>query len=387
MDQTVVKSNARGVAKILAMVAVACLWTNSAAMGQSHDAGQRTVIRATQWVAPDGSLQPDAIVVIENGRLKQVGGEPPRGVRVLEFEGVLSPGLVDAYGALATHGPVSENTRAVETDAQATNVFDRHSQDIRKAIAAGVTTFAIAPGDEDLISGQFAICVARPDATQAELLVEQGPLKLSLSPAVYKMDREPTSRGGAIGMLRRILAAGAAVDAEGPVSAFVSGRRTGIIAAPLAADVLAVLGLKKDYAFDAVIVHEKDARDVAELLASAAMPVIVGPLGLDASRRTATAAGVYERAGVEISIAGGFPWASADSLRLGANIAVGGGLSLPAARRAITISPARALGVADQVGAIEAGKRADLVVFSGDPLDMRSRVLAVFTGGKQVSER
>jgi imidazolonepropionase-like amidohydrolase len=60
---------------------------------------------------------------------------------------------------------------------------------------------------------------------------------------------------------------------------------------------------------------------------------------------------------------------------------------LPAARRAITISPARALSVADQVGAIEAGKRADLVVFSGDPLDMRSRVLVVFTGGKQVSER
>jgi imidazolonepropionase-like amidohydrolase len=93
---------------------------------------------------------------------------------------------------------------------------------------------------------------------------------------------------------------------------------------------------------------------------------------------------VFEKHGVKTAIAGGLPTAPADSLRIGAAVAARNGLSLPAARKAITNIPAELLGIEEQTGKIEKGLRADLVVFSGDPLDLQSRVLAVYVSGVRV---
>ena len=74
-------------------------------------------------------------------------------------------------------------------------------------------------------------------------------------------------------------------------------------------------------------------------------------------------------------------------LPLLAAFAVKGGLDRNVALRAITLSAAEVLGVADRIGSIEPGKDADLVVFSGDPFNYRSVVLRVFIDGKSVFER
>jgi imidazolonepropionase-like amidohydrolase len=60
-------------------------------------------------------------------------------------------------------------------------------------------------------------------------------------------------------------------------------------------------------------------------------------------------------------------------------------MSRDAALRAITLEAARVAGVADRVGSIEVGKDADLVVFSGDPLDLSSRVIATYVDGVSVT--
>ena len=52
--------------------------------------------------------------------------------------------------------------------------------------------------------------------------------------------------------------------------------------------------------------------------------------------------------------------------------------------RAITIHPARVLGVADRVGSLEVGKDADLVLWTGDPLDVMQRATEVYVGGRRV---
>jgi imidazolonepropionase-like amidohydrolase len=69
-----------------------------------------------------------------------------------------------------------------------------------------------------------------------------------------------------------------------------------------------------------------------------------------------------------------------------AALAVKDGLDRDTALRAITINPAKVLGLADEVGSIEVGKLGDLVLWSGDPLDVMQRALTVFIKGAQVYE-
>ena len=60
------------------------------------------------------------------------------------------------------------------------------------------------------------------------------------------------------------------------------------------------------------------------------------------------------------------------------------GLSPEAALRVLTINPARILGIADRVGSLEVGKIANIVVWDGDPLQIRSHVKHLIITGKQV---
>ena len=249
-----------------------------------------------------------------------------------------------------------------------------------------MTAFALAPDDSHLVGGQVAICltaggrVAGPPA----LLTADGPIQLSLAPDAFMVDREPTSRGGAVSTLRRTVERSREAQATGPLAEFARGQRGGILTAPSGADVLTAVELSQAYGLRLAVKHTDDAHLVAESVAGKLAGVIVGPLDFSASPRTARAAALLEAHKIPVAIAGGLPHAPADSLRIGAAVAARAGLSAEAARRAITLVPAELLGVADTIGSIEAGKRADLVVFSGDPLDLRSRVLAVYVGGVRV---
>jgi imidazolonepropionase-like amidohydrolase len=74
-------------------------------------------------------------------------------------------------------------------------------------------------------------------------------------------------------------------------------------------------------------------------------------------------------------------------LSLNAGIAVQSGMPYDAALQAITINPARMLGVEDRVGSLEVGKDADVVLYRGDPLEITSTVEQVFVSGRLVYDR
>jgi imidazolonepropionase-like amidohydrolase len=387
-----------------AAAALAILLCVAATLAQT--APVRRALKAGGYVAPDGKIVNGGVLVFEDGRITQVGGDVPAGVAVDSFpQAVLCPGLVDCYGSLGASGWLTERAGAMQAAARASDAFNRFSTQINAALASGVTTFALVPADDNLVGGEIAICQTSGSHQQPRLLREAGPLKLSLSPEALRVDRPPTSREGALGMLRDALTAATAPtkppvarnspDVKGslppgfdptaaPWPAFATGKLPGLVAAPAAADVLAALDLADQFKLNLILVHTQDARRIAEELAGRARGVIVGPLGLDAGPRAATAAGIFAKRDVPVAIAGGLPSAPADSLRLGAAVAARAGLSTEAARRAITAVPAELLGVADDAGTLAERHRADVVVFSGDPLDLRSRVLAVYIAGERV---
>jgi imidazolonepropionase-like amidohydrolase len=96
-------------------------------------------------------------------------------------------------------------------------------------------------------------------------------------------------------------------------------------------------------------------------------------------------AGRLQAAGVEVVI-GGAPGESGGhrvrELRYLAGDAVAYGLPWTEALKAVTLNPARAFGVADKAGSLEAGKDADVVVWSGDPFEPLSQPVAVFIKGE-----
>jgi imidazolonepropionase-like amidohydrolase len=109
------------------------------------------------------------------------------------------------------------------------------------------------------------------------------------------------------------------------------------------------------------------------------------PTRLELQQADPALAGALEERGVEVLIGSGgaLPSGTRDLPYLAA-LAVGHGLEREAALAALTTRPARVLDVADRVGSLEAGKQADVLVLSGDPLSTTARVQFVIAGGDLV---
>ena len=144
-----------------------------------------------------------------------------------------------------------------------------------------------------------------------------------------------------------------------------------------------------EFGYRLVIDHGTEAHLIADLLAAKGIPVLIGPLFTTRSKvelrnRSLANPGKLAAAGVEISIITDHPVVPINFLVHQATLSIKEGLDRETALRAITINPARVMGVDERVGSIAVGKDADLVLWSGDPLDVLQRALSVFIGGRQV---
>jgi len=149
-----------------------------------------------------------------------------------------------------------------------------------------------------------------------------------------------------------------------------------------------VLALADSFSLKVILRGAAEAWMLADTLAARKIPVIVGPMTQVPERDLPYDAvyanpGVLARAGVLIAFQsddGG----TGDSRNLPYNaaLATAYGLDPEEALRAITINPARILGVESTLGSLEAGKAANLFVTTGDPLDVRTLVKHVFIRGE-----
>ena len=136
-----------------------------------------------------------------------------------------------------------------------------------------------------------------------------------------------------------------------------------------------------------VIEHATSGHKIADQLAKRDIPAAIGPsitarVKVELKDRTPY---LLHEAGVKFALVTDHPFLPINCLRLEAALAVREGLPYDIALRAITLTAAEIIGVEDRIGSIEPDKAADLAVFSGDPLDVQTKVEQVYVDGNLVS--
>ncbi|MFL6290481.1 MAG: amidohydrolase family protein, partial [Thermoanaerobaculia bacterium] len=168
----------------------------------------------------------------------------------------------------------------------------------------------------------------------------------------------------------------------------VRGELPLVLAVNRASDIQAALRLAKEEKLKLILAGAGEAWVVADEIAAAQVPVLITPLNnlpgsFDFLGATLENAARLHKAGVTfafMSVAAH----EAYSIRQGAGNAVAYGLPWDAALAALTTVPARLWGIEDSYGSLEPGKDADVVVWTGDPLEITTWATEVFIRGRQV---
>jgi len=171
----------------------------------------------------------------------------------------------------------------------------------------------------------------------------------------------------------------------------VRGERPILLQADASADITSALEWAETRGLldQVVLSGAEEGWRVADAIADAGVPVLVGPVlstpSRDADRydKPYANAGLLHQAGVQVAIRTG-ETENVRNLPYHAGFAAAYGLGKEEALRAVTIAPAQIFGVDGEVGSLEAGKRANLFVATGDPFETTTDILHLFIDGYQI---
>ncbi|MGI9013206.1 MAG: amidohydrolase family protein [Phycisphaerales bacterium] len=370
------------------MASAMCVVTDaqSAASGNS-----RTILIADYVVMPDGTLAQGIAVVIENGKIASIipvdqVADEDGSARIHRYgkNSVLSPGLIDAGSSLAVRGDNFADQAVIDPDTSVIDAVDRQAPELERAVAHGVTVAFIAPSPINVIPGRTAVIRTAQVRGESIALRAFGPLSVVLSSTTWSTERAPSSRAGALTVLRGALDKARRDETDSPLTALAKGEASAAVICETSQDVLSALTLFGKLKDGLVLFHSDHVLEVADEIAQSEAQLVLGPYTFDDDSSELLAAAAMEARGREVAFAGGLPAADPDALRISANLAVRYGLSPEAARRAMTINAATAAGVEKKVGSLANGKLADIVIFSGDPLQLDACVQEVWIAGNMV---
>jgi imidazolonepropionase-like amidohydrolase len=389
-----------------------------------------------ETAGPAGEIA-DGTVVIKDGKIAAVGAgvAVPAGARVIDAKGqVLSPGIVAASSSLGVEEVEGvRSTVDVGSGSEIGAAFDisygvnPDSTLIPLSREHGVTRAVITPvpargggGDEDETVADTYTAGKEGKSSGASLFEGQAAMirtasgetdPVFKSKAAMVVDlgeasaRVAGSRGAAIVLfksaledVRRFQRNRSAFDRTEIPSALtrddlealipvVEGRMPLLVRVHRASDIRLVLRLAKAERLKLILEGAEEGWMVAPDLAAAGVPVMIDseadlPESFEALGSRLDNAARLQAAGVLVAIEGSRGFNNVRQARFNAGTAVANGLSYPAAIASITLNLAKIWGFADKAGSIEVGKEADLVLWSGDPLETQTYPVAVFIGGQ-----
>jgi imidazolonepropionase-like amidohydrolase len=397
----------------------------------SASGGTVSIVHATVHTMAGAPIE-NGTVSFRQGRIVEVGAglAPLAGAEVVEGKGLhLYPGMIDANTAvgLTEISSVAGSVDIAETgdlnpDVNTAIAVNPDSELIPVTRAAGLTHVVAAPSG-GLVSGTSALI--RLDGWTWEDLTAARPVGLHVRWPSFRIQREsffgppPASeedqkkeREERLKAIRDLFdgarAYARAKKAQGgkgvePLDVnptfesllpVIEGKVPLIVHASQKKQLDNVLEWADKDGLRIIIAGDGDVWRVADKLAARRIPVILTSVLSLPERRDepydtpyAAAAKLHE-AGVEFCIASdgsGFGASMTRNLPHHAAMAAAFGLPREVALEAVTLAPARILGVSDVLGSIEVGKSASLILTDGDPLEIRTHVERAFIDGRPVN--
>ncbi len=423
---------------LLVLVAASLAQSNNkkspAKASESVASNGTVVLRGGKLLTITHGVIENGILVIQNGKIAAVGAAGsttiPAGAKVIDVNGMtVYPGLIDSethlglteVGSDRTTNDTLENSDEIMPHMHVYDAFHAESALIPVTRLNGITNAIVAPDSDDTLPGQDSF-VQLAGASAAEmLLLRDIAMPLNFTGAQRRNEswekrKFPETRMGMAAQLRQAFLdaqdyqqkaadyekkkADAERDHKSPPPApkhdlrleallpYLEGKKPVVLAAENPSDLETAVRLAREFNLKFVLNHISHSRPVLDYVASLKVPVIVGPI-YETPREYERFDAVYSlpaelyKRGVKIAFAS-FDAHNARNLPYQAGFATGFGLPPEEALKAITLNAAEIWGVAGQLGSLDPGKVANVVVASGDPLDVKTDVKRVFIGGQEV---
>ncbi|HLY07899.1 MAG TPA: amidohydrolase family protein [Planctomycetota bacterium] len=339
------------------------------------------VLKGGRVVPVSGPELDSGMLLLRDGKIRAVGAavDIPAGATIIELPKTswILPGFIDAHSHLGSAFDVEESTESVTPEAKGVEAFSSRHPDVRAATSSGVTMVGLSPGNGNVVGGRIGLLRLSGERYDRALVNDAVALKASIGSEALRPDRQPTSRTGAVAMLRERLG-----DAKAPLPLLPI-----FLHAESGADIESALELQKSFGRPMVLVHARPSGEQMKRLAAAKIPVAVEPLTTSDRKDTLELPSRLANAGVRFAFVSDAPAISEELLRVSAAFAVKYGLDRTIAIQALTTVPAELLGLGGQHGSIVEGASADLVVWSGDPLSLSSDVELVLIDGRVTWKR
>lgn len=331
-------------------------------------------IRAHKAYVGAGPAIEDCVVLIDDGRIREVGRgvRVPDGTPLVEHDGVLTAGLIACGSQDGIAGGTNDTTRSFMPEARLADAFAPDHPDFERLLAAGITSVVLAPRPENVIGGVTAVV----KTSGGSIVKRDAQLAVSLSTNALLFNREPTSYAQALAMLDAALA-----RPQGTLARAKAGELPVLVQVDPEHEIARALAFAKKHGLKGALYGAERAGEMAAEIRESGLAVVFHPLGLGSEKRALRSVVALSEAGVPFAFGLETPARAPEDLRLSAALCVRAGLPVEAGLQALTAGAARIAGVADKLGRVERGLSADLVVWSGEPLDLGSRATHVYVDG------
>lgn len=381
---------------------------------------QAQVFAGAEIIPVSGAVIRDGVLVVQRGKIVAVGARDkttiPAGAQVREVGGmVIMPGLVDSHSHIGG-GSGGDQSAPIQPEVRLLDSFNARDTSLKRARAGGVTTVNVMPGSGHLLSGQTLYLKLRNGQAVEDLLIKDaqgnvaGGIKMAngtnpignppfpgtraksaallreqLTKAQEYRDKIRRAKGDASKMPSRDLAMEALTEV-------LEGKRTVHFHTHRADDILTVLRLAREFNLRVVLHHVSEGWKVADEIAKAKAPasviVIDSPGGkLEARDASLKTGEVLNRAGALVGFHTDDYITDSRLFLRQAALAVRAGMPREQALSALTLAGARMLDLQERTGSLEAGKDADFILLSGDPLSVYTKVMETYVEGVRVFDR